>query len=123
MRGGCLIVGLLYTQCFAEVLLGEDKGRGPRQVEELWNKGRNSPISIDRKIPVHMTYFTNVVNDTGKVSTFADAYGLDRKMVIALFGDATGFPQPPPEAKQPQEGESATRQTSSGGIASSLGSF
>jgi L,D-transpeptidase YcbB len=109
---------------FAEVLLAEDKKWEPRQVEELWNKGTNSSIAIDRKIPVHMTYFTTVVNDTGKVSTFADAYGLDRKMAIALFGEATGFPQPPPEAKQPQEGAATTRPTSSGGgIASSLGSF
>ena len=111
-------------QRFAEVLLGEDKGWGSRQVKDLWDKSINNSIPIDRKVPVHMTYFTTVVNDAGKVSTFADVYGLDRKMAIALFGDATGFPQPPPEAKQPQEGASATRQTSSGGgIASSLGSF
>ena len=44
-----------------------------------------------------MTYFTTVVGEEGKVATFADLYGLDNKMATALFGDASGFPPPPPE--------------------------
>jgi murein L,D-transpeptidase YcbB/YkuD len=109
---------------FAEVLLAEDKGWGPRQVQELWDKSVNNSISIDRKIPVHMTYFTAVVNDEGKASTFADAYGLDRKLATALFGDATGFPQPPPEPKQPQGYATSSSRTAFGaGIAGSLSGF
>ena len=87
-------------QQFAEVLLAEDKGWTERQVTELWNRGVNSSVSINGKIPVHMTYFTAVVNDAGTVSAFADVYGLDRKLAIALFGDAMGFPGPAPEPKQ-----------------------
>ena len=77
----------------------------PARVKELWDKGDNSSVALDKKIPVHMVYFTAVVDDSGKVETFADVYGLDRKLAAALFGDATGFPQPPPEPKQPPTGE------------------
>jgi L,D-transpeptidase YcbB len=106
-------------QQFAEVLLSEDKGWTERQVNELWNKGLNSSVTINRKIPVHMTYFTAVVNDAGKVSVFADVYGLDRKLATALFGDAKGLPAPPPEPKQPQAAArtSASWATILGGIA------
>ena len=38
-------------QRFAEVLLAEDKGWPASQVKELWDKGVNSPVTIDRKIP------------------------------------------------------------------------
>ena len=92
-------------QEFAEVLLAEDKGWPPARVDELWEKGVNSAVSLEKKIPVHMVYFTAVVDESGKVDTSTDVYGLDRKMAAALFGDATGFPAPPPESKKPPIGE------------------
>jgi hypothetical protein len=76
---------------------------------------------------VHMIYFTAVVDDDGKVSTFADVYGLDRKLAAALFGDTTGFALPPPDSKptETQEASSApppSRRRGGGtGIAASLG--
>lgn len=90
---------------FAEVLLAEANGWDAARVKELWDKGDNSSVSLDKKIPVHMVYFTAVVDDGGKVDTFADVYGLDRKLAAALFGDATGFPQPPPEPPKDQREE------------------
>ncbi len=115
---------------FSEVLLAEGKGWSAAQVKEQWDKGVNSSIYFDRKIPVHMTYFTDVVDDAGKLSTFADVYGLDNKMAAALFGTAAGFPVPPPEPKKPQGDEasassSPSRRTASSGndIAGSLSGF
>jgi murein L,D-transpeptidase YcbB/YkuD len=92
-------------QQFAEVLLAEDKGWPASQVKDLWDKSVNSPVTLDHKIPVHMAYFTAVVDGTGKVATFADLYGLDNKLATALFGNATGFPPPPPESPGPQAEE------------------
>ena len=92
-------------QQFAEILLAEDKGWPASQVKDLWDKSVNSPVTLDHKIPVHMTYFTAVVDGTGKVATFVDLYGLDNKMATALFGNATGFPPPPPESPGPQAEE------------------
>jgi len=90
---------------FAALLLAESNGIGEGRIKELWDKGVNSSVALERKFPVHMVYFTAVAEESGKVETFADVYGLDRKLAIALFGDATGFPQPPPESKQPPLGE------------------
>jgi L,D-transpeptidase YcbB len=90
---------------FAEVLLAESNGWAGDRIKELWNKGVNSSVALERKIPVHMVYFTAIADESGKVETFGDVYGLDRKLAAALFGDATGFPQPPPESKQPPLGE------------------
>jgi hypothetical protein len=43
---------------------------------------------LKRPVPVHLTYFTAVVDEQGKLQTFADIYGLDSKMGAALFGKA-----------------------------------
>ena len=77
---------------FAEVLLAEGNGWTEDRIKELWDKGVNSSVALERKIPVHMVYFTAVADESGKVETFADVYGLDRKLAAAMFGDATGFP-------------------------------
>jgi hypothetical protein len=75
-----------------------------------------------------MTYFTAVVDETGKVASFADLYGLDRKLATALFGNAMGFPLPSPERKRPQaakaDAPAPVRPTSaSTGIAGALQGF
>jgi murein L,D-transpeptidase YcbB/YkuD len=94
---------------FAELLLAEDQDWQASKVQSLWDKSVNKGVSVSRKIPVHTTYFTAAVDKEGKVSTFTDLYGLDRKHAVALFGDAKGFPVPPPEPK---------RRSSSGSVAS-----
>ena len=49
-------------------------------------KGKNSGVSLSKPVPVHLTYFTAVIDAQGKLQTFADVYGLDKKMASALFG-------------------------------------
>jgi len=98
---GC--VRMENPQHFAEVLLSEDKGWSATEVSELWEHSVNSPVSLDRKIPVHLTYFTAVVDDTGRV-TSADLYGLDKKLATAVFSNTTAPAQSAPTMKkQPQE--------------------
>jgi murein L,D-transpeptidase YcbB/YkuD len=113
---------------FAQVLLAADKGWSESKVKELWDNGLNAAVSIEGKIPVHMVYFTAVAGDDGKVSTFRDVYGLDRKLAAALFGDTTGFPPPPPDTSGPTDTQQASsaprpsrRDTGGTGIAASLG--
>ncbi len=43
---------------FAEILLAEANGWDAARVKELWDKGKNSSVALDKKIPVHMVYFT-----------------------------------------------------------------
>ena len=42
-----------------------------------------------------------MVDEAGKVSTFADLYGLDRKLTTALFAYASGLPPLTPEIRPP----------------------
>jgi murein L,D-transpeptidase YcbB/YkuD len=113
---------------FAEVLIAEDKGWPASQVKDLWDKSDNGTVTLDHKIPVHMTYFTAVVDEKGKVATYADLYGFDNKLALALFSNATGFPEPPPDTTVPSTEEAdasgAVRRASvSNDIAGSLGGF
>jgi L,D-transpeptidase YcbB len=114
---------------FAAVLLAESNGVTEARVKELWNGGNNASVALERKFPVHMVYFTAVAGDDGKVDTFADVYGLDRKLAVAMFGDATGFPEPPPEKKEPPLGGSeasapaARRTTADNDIARAMQGF
>ena len=117
-------------QQFAAVLLAEGNGWPASKVKALWDGSAQTPVALEHKIPVHLTYFTAVVDDAGKLSTFADVYGLDNKMAAALFGSAAGFPVPPPEPKKPESEEgsasySPARRTASSGndIAGSLSGF
>jgi murein L,D-transpeptidase YcbB/YkuD len=64
----------------AEILLAEDKGWDTKKVQELLDKGYDSAVNLDQHIPVHTTYFTAVADADGKVTTFADVYGLDKKV-------------------------------------------
>ena len=92
-----------------------------------WN---SSSVSIEHKIPVHMVYFTAVADESGKVATFGDVYGLDRKLAAVMFGNSDGFTEPPPDTTVPEEttasvpSGSAKRATASNNdIAGSLGGF
>ncbi len=120
---GC--VRMQNPRRFAEVLLAEDQDWEASKVKDLWDNGVNRAVSIEQKLPVHTTYFTAVVDKDGKVSTFGDLYGIDRKMAVAMFGNADGFPVPPPEPKRSSGAVASSapaRQTGGGtGISSSLG--
>jgi murein L,D-transpeptidase YcbB/YkuD len=108
---------------FAELMLGEDQNWPESRVKDLWDKGVNSAVTLEKAPPVHTTYFTAVVDEEGKLSTFADLYGLDRKLAQALFGSTEGFPLPPPEPKPRGTVASSApaRNTSGGAFSNSLG--
>lgn len=71
----------------AEVLLREDQGWDAARVAEAFNNGPlNNEVVLERKIPVHTTYFTAMVGDDGKLQTFPDVYGHERRISLALEG-------------------------------------
>jgi murein L,D-transpeptidase YcbB/YkuD len=110
---------------FAELMLAEDQELPKTDVKDLWDKGVNRAVTLETKPPVHTTYFTVTVDEEGKVSTFKDLYGLDRKHAAALFGETDGFPLPPPEPKPRSStvasSSSSSRGSGGGGFADSLG--
>jgi murein L,D-transpeptidase YcbB/YkuD len=82
---GCMRVRnpLLY----AEVLLREDKGWDGAKIRELAATGPlDNQVEIARRIPVHMTYFTARSGEGGRIETFRDVYGHERRITQALEG-------------------------------------
>jgi len=74
---------------FAEVLLGEDKGWTPAKVASVLDSGpENNNVKLDRKIPVHLVYFTATVADDAKVRYFNDVYGHEKVVQMGLDGKA-----------------------------------
>lgn len=71
----------------AEVLLANDKGWDAAKIDELIKSGPlDNAIELDRRVPVHTTYFTASVGDDGKLVTFRDPYGHERRITLALEG-------------------------------------
>jgi len=80
----------------AELVLAEDKGWDAAHVEEVMRTGpRNNQIMIDHKIPVHIVYFTAWVDDNGKVHTYRDIYGHEKRITLALEGRWGEMPPAP----------------------------
>lgn len=71
----------------AEVLLAEDRGWGAEQVRDLQkSKSDEIPIILEKKIPIHVTYFTALVDESGKTKTLKDFYGHEQRVKLALDG-------------------------------------
>lgn len=66
-------------------------------------------MNLDHPVPVHTTYFTAVVDDQGKVRTFADIYGLDRKVAPVVLGKAATYEAPADDANPESNAASAVR--------------
>jgi murein L,D-transpeptidase YcbB/YkuD len=74
---------------FAEVLLAYDKGWSEGRVLSLVRNGpRNNHVNVESKIPVHITYFTAWVDEDGKVRTWPDVYGHEKRIQMGLEGKA-----------------------------------
>ena len=73
---------------FAELILAEDRGMSPEQVRALARPGapENNQVNLSRHIPVHMVYFTERVDEAGKVASFKDIYGHEKRVRLALAG-------------------------------------
>ena len=71
----------------AEIILKEDKGWDKAKVAELIRSGPlNNEVAMEKRIPIHLAYFTAWVDNTGKLKTFADVYGHEKRITLALEG-------------------------------------
>jgi murein L,D-transpeptidase YcbB/YkuD len=82
---GCL--RLRNPMRMAQLVLAEDKGWDAAKVNETMQSSRDNIIVIDKKIPMHLVYFTTWVGDDGKLRTFRDIYGHERRITQALDGE------------------------------------
>jgi murein L,D-transpeptidase YcbB/YkuD len=106
----------------AEVLLAHDKGWSADKVQSFVGRGTTSDITLDKPIPVHITYFTASVDDQGALKLHGDLYGMDSRVASALAGrsvhlaSAKGAEPAPPkrEARRtPEPKKSSTTARSS----------
>lgn len=94
----------------AAAILAEDKGWKPPRIAKLIADGKNAPVKLRRPIPVHIAYFTAVVDDQGNVKEFADVYGIDDAVTGAIQGKletktTTAAPVPlPPRSPKTEQG-------------------
>lgn len=74
----------------AQIILKEEKGWTAQHVNELIASGPNrNAIKIETRIPMHLVYFTAWVDDDGKLQTFSDIYGHEKRVRQALAGKWT----------------------------------
>lgn len=69
----------------AEVILAE-QGWTPDDVAAYLKQPKTRSIDLVRVIPVHNTYFTLLVGEDGKLASFNDIYGHDKRIGDALAG-------------------------------------
>jgi len=91
----------------AAVVLAADQNMPQAEIDKLLASGYNSAVNITHRVPVHTSYFTAMVDDQGKVETFADIYKLDPGVAAAILGkeskpeavaDNEAKPKPKPSA-------------------------
>ncbi len=82
---GCL--RLRHPMQMAELVLAEDKGWDAAKVQAMMREGGdNNEVVLEKKIPMHLVYFTAWVGDDGKLRTFGDIYGHEKRIALALEG-------------------------------------
>lgn len=71
----------------AEVLLEKDKGWSPDRVHETQQSDPDEvAVKLDTQIPVHVTYFTDLVGEDGSERILKDVYGHEQRVKLALAG-------------------------------------
>jgi len=65
---------------FAELLLGWDQARLDAELAS----GRDQTVPLDRKVPVHLAYFTAWPDANGRIAYHQDVYSRDERLELAL---------------------------------------
>lgn len=72
----------------AELLLGHDKNMSSDRVRSLTSPAapKDNQINLTNRIPVHITYFTASVDESGNASYRTDIYGHEERISLGLEG-------------------------------------
>ena len=74
---------------FADVLVSEEPKISGERIRAMVG-GREAWLNLAKHVPVHLTYFTAWVDDSGKLQTRPDIYGHDAKMIKAMGLESSG---------------------------------
>ncbi len=87
---------------FAEVLLDADRGLLAKDVRKLADNGpEDNIVRLGSKVPVHLTYFTVIMNDVGDAITAPDLYGHEKRITLALQGQFSKIKKLDPPVIEP----------------------
>jgi murein L,D-transpeptidase YcbB/YkuD len=106
---GCMRVQ--YPDQYAEKLLAianPKDGYTVEKIHHMYGTGERD-IHLNTPIPVHITYQTAFVDDTGHLAIREDVYGRDARLLAALKGDERRMADAPAERREASV--SARRQT------------
>ena len=78
---GCVRVDQPFA--LADALLGS-MGFDEARLKAMIGKGEKI-VTLQTRLPVHLTYFTLSVDDNGHIRRFADIYGHDEKLRAAFL--------------------------------------
>lgn len=78
---GCVRVDKPFE--LADEIFAKDGKWNGQKLRGLIGKGERY-VHLSQPLPVHLTYFTLAVDERGDLKSFADLYGLDRKVRAAL---------------------------------------
>jgi murein L,D-transpeptidase YcbB/YkuD len=71
----------------AEVILDYDRGWSTDRVRSMVDaRSSTTDITLEKRVPVHIAYFTAIAEDNGKIGYTRDLYGLDSRVASALEG-------------------------------------
>lgn len=83
---GCMRVR--NPERLAEIVLQADKGwDAARVLEALEAQPVENPVKLDKRVPVHVTYFTVTADKDGTNHLFKDVYGHEKRVIQALAGE------------------------------------
>jgi L,D-transpeptidase YcbB len=91
---GCMRVE--YPDKYAETLLSisqPEEGYTVQRLHSLYGRGERN-INLNKPIPVYLTYQTAFIDDSGKMKTRPDIYGLDKTIVDLLNRDSPSVDVP-----------------------------
>jgi murein L,D-transpeptidase YcbB/YkuD len=72
---------------FARLLLA-DQGWSDRRIQDTLATANDEQVKLEKKVPVHITYFTLSVDKDGKMQSYRDIYGYDAAVRVALKIDS-----------------------------------
>jgi murein L,D-transpeptidase YcbB/YkuD len=87
---------------FAEVLLG-DQGWSPAKVRSAIETTEDYQVTLDRKLPVHIMYFTLWADRSGRLQEFGDVYDYDDRLKVAMKLEAAPKPRRKQQEFEPRE--------------------
>lgn len=71
----------------AKIVLDYDKGWDGAKIDDLAKRGpMNNEIPMEKRIRMHLAYFTMWVADDGTLKTYSDIYGHEKRVTQALEG-------------------------------------